>query len=81
MDIEAKPTTEANTVEVTVRGMMCAHCEARVVQVLSALSGVASVTADHDADKVTIEYTILPEESAVKAAVEGAGYTFISMKK
>ncbi len=81
MDIEVKPTTEANTVEVTVRGMMCAHCEARVVQVLSALSGVASVTADHDADKVTIEYTILPEESAVKAAVEGAGYTFISMKK
>ena len=84
MTIEAKPATEApakNIAVVTVRGMMCAHCEARVTQVLSALPGVTSVTADHDADAVTIEYSALPDEAAVKAAVEGAGYQFISMKK
>ena len=39
-----------------VTGMHCPKCDARVEKAVSAVSGVASVKADHEADLVTLTY-------------------------
>ncbi|MFC7203023.1 heavy-metal-associated domain-containing protein [Haloferax namakaokahaiae] len=56
----------------TVTGMSCEHCEARVEDALSEVSGVTSATADRESESATVE-----GEAAVEtlvAAVEDAGY-------
>lgn len=39
-----------------VTGMHCPKCDARVEKAVSAVAGVASVKADHEADLVTLTY-------------------------
>ncbi|MFC7137430.1 heavy-metal-associated domain-containing protein [Halobaculum litoreum] len=39
----------------TVTGMTCGGCEQNVVDALEALDGVERVTADHEANVVTVE--------------------------
>lgn len=61
---------------ITVKGMSCAHCEARVDNALNALPGVkaskasakkASVTVKFDEAAVTLD--------AIRKAITDAGYT------
>ena len=75
-DNETDDTKEENVMEITVKGMMCPHCEARVKAAMEKLDGVASAAADHDHDLVTLELSAEVAESAIKAAVEEAGYEF-----
>ncbi|MCR5253637.1 MAG: heavy metal translocating P-type ATPase, partial [Treponema sp.] len=44
-----------NTMKITVKGMMCAHCEAHVKKALEAIDGITSATASHEQNLVTIE--------------------------
>ena len=67
---------EKNKMEITVKGMMCPHCEARVKEAMEKIEGVAGATADHERDLVTLELTKEVEESAVRKAIEEAGYEF-----
>ena len=67
---------DKTTMEITVKGMMCAHCEAHVKQALEKLEGVASASANHDENLVTLETTADIAEADIKAAVEGAGYEY-----
>ena len=61
-----------------VKGMSCAHCERRVNNALSALSGVVSAKADAKADAVEIEFDPTQANAAKFAvAIEDAGYEVV----
>ncbi|WP_165986955.1 heavy-metal-associated domain-containing protein [Streptomyces sp. YIM 98790] len=66
-----------STVTYKVSGMSCGHCEGSVSSELSALPGVTAVTADAAAGLVTVTSDSPLEESAVRAAVDEAGYTLV----
>ena len=59
----------------TVEGMMCPHCEARVTKAVEAIAGVISVKASH-ADK-SVELTLKDESvlTEVKSVITAEGYT------
>lgn len=63
---------DANMAEATIKvtGMHCPKCDARVEKVVGAITGVESVRADHEADKVELVYDgSLKTLAAVKAAI------------
>jgi Cu+-exporting ATPase len=65
---------EPKTVVLTVEGMMCGHCSARVEAALTAVSGVKSAKADLEAKTVTVVADAKVKEAALAAAVIAAGY-------
>ena len=67
--------------ELTVKGMMCAHCEAHVKEALEKIDGVTNVIADHEKNLVTLSAATAIDESILKAAVEGAGYEFAGIRQ
>ena len=62
-----------------IEGMMCTHCSGRVEKALNAIDGV-SATVDLDAKTAQITAEPQIEDSALKAAVEDAGYEVISIE-
>ncbi|AWB27946.1 heavy-metal-associated domain-containing protein [Halococcoides cellulosivorans] len=56
----------------TVEGMQCTGCETTVIETVEAVEGVTDVTADHEADTVTVSGD--PDPAAVRAAIGEAGY-------
>ncbi len=71
---------ENNTMEITVNGMMCMHCEAHVKEALEKLPGVEEATANHEANLVTLKTSADVAEADIKAAVEAAGYEYVGIK-
>lgn len=71
---------EDKAMEITVKGMMCPHCEAHTVEALMKLDGVTSAKADHTTETVVIEASKEINEADIKAAVEGAGYQYCGIK-
>lgn len=67
---------ETNTVTAVyqVTGMTCGHCEGAVVEEISAIDGVTSVTASAASGRVTVVSTTPLDDAAVRAAVDEAGY-------
>lgn len=59
--------------ELTVQGMMCAHCVAHVKKALEAVPGVKEVTIELKGGHVTVLHEGAPRE-ALEKAVEAAGY-------
>ena len=70
---------KANTQEViiTIEGMMCQHCAARVKSTLEALSGVTSVTIDLEAKTATLATTDSFSLEAAHKAIAEAGYKVV----
>ena len=65
------------TLHLTVDGMMCGGCSARLTRVLQALPQVESCQADHETKAVDL---VLKEDlplDAIQKAVEGAGFKVI----
>lgn len=58
----------------TVTGMTCGHCVASVTEEVQEIAGVEDVAVDLPTGAVTITSAAPLDESAVKAAVEEAGY-------
>lgn len=58
----------------TVTGMTCGHCVASVTEEVLEISGVEDVAVDLPTGAVTITSAAPLDASAVKAAVEEAGY-------
>ncbi|MBQ7564122.1 MAG: heavy metal translocating P-type ATPase [Lachnospiraceae bacterium] len=79
-NITAIKNQEEKNMEITVNGMMCAHCEAHVKEALEKLEGVTTATADHAKNLVTLSTTSQIPEEALKAAVEGAGYEYAGIR-
>ena len=66
---------------VDIEGMMCEHCEARIVKAISKIEHVTQVKADHTTGTAEIYSTAEIDLEAVKKAVEGEDYTYIGIHK
>ena len=58
-----------------VEGMMCHHCEMHVEKAVTSLDGVKACKADHASGTITVTADRF-DESAIRSAVEQAGYEF-----
>ena len=58
----------------TVVGMTCGHCVAAVTEEVAQLPGVTAVDVDLASGGLTVTSDAPVDESAVRAAVEEAGY-------
>jgi copper chaperone len=63
-----------STATYTVVGMTCGHCVNAVTEEVSRLPGVTGVDVDLASGGVTVTSEAPVDESAVRAAVEEAGY-------
>lgn len=63
-----------DTIEYTVTGMTCGHCEAAVQEEVSEVAGVTAARADRETGLLTITTDTTVADAAVIAAVEEAGY-------
>ena len=80
---EKKMSANEKTIKtVNINGMMCEHCEMHVKKALLSLDGVEDASASHTDKKatVTLKEGASLDEAKVKAAVEDAGYEFVSME-
>lgn len=62
------------TTTYTVSGMTCSHCAGAVTEEVSQLAGVQNVDVDLATGAVTVTSAAPLDESAVRGAVEEAGY-------
>ena len=82
--VEAKDYTYVGMVKeaiemkktLTVEGMMCEHCEARVKKVMEALPFVESASASHESNTVILKLSGEFDEAAVKKAIEDQDYSY-----
>ena len=63
---------------ISIKGMSCAHCSARVEQALNALEGV---TASVELKKKRAIVSGDVSDDVLKKAVEDAGYTVVKIEK
>jgi len=63
-----------STATYTVVGMTCGHCISAVTDEVSQLPGVTAVDVDLASGGLTVTSEAPVEETAVRAAVEEAGY-------
>ena len=63
-----------STATFTVAGMTCGHCVSAVTEEVSQVAGVTAVDVDLASGGLTVTSEAPVEESAVRAAVEEAGY-------
>ncbi|MFJ4677174.1 heavy-metal-associated domain-containing protein [Kitasatospora sp. NPDC088783] len=64
----------AVTTVFTVAGMSCGHCERAVGAAVGALVGVRGVQVDVAGGVVSVDWDGEPDEAAVGAAIDEAGY-------
>ena len=64
------------TMKISVKGMMCGHCEIHIKKALEAIDGITSATPSHERGTVTIETSKEVDGAAIKAAVTEAGYEY-----
>ena len=62
------------TATYAVAGMTCGHCVSAVTEEVSQVPGVTAVDVDLESGGVTVTSEAPVDESAVRAAVEEAGY-------
>lgn len=63
-----------STITYLVDGMTCAHCVASVSAEVAKIAGVSDVDIDLETGEVMVTSLADPDEAAVRAAVEEAGY-------
>ncbi len=68
----------SSTATYTVAGMTCGHCVSSVTEEVTNIPGVTDVQVDLASGAVTITSETPVEETAVKAAVDEAGYELVS---
>ena len=77
---ENKTSNKENTLmKITVKGMMCAHCEAHVKKALEAIDGIESAIASHEESLVTITTSKPVDEEVIKTAIVDAGYEYVGL--
>ena len=64
-----------STASYTVTGMTCGHCVSAVTEEVSSMPGVTAVDVDLASGGLTVTSEQPVDESAVRAAVEEAGYS------
>ncbi len=64
-------------IKIKVGGMSCAHCVATVTKALRGVKGVKKATVSLETESAVIETPKDIPDAALKAAIEGVGYTFL----
>lgn len=75
---EQSSSSESATLK--IKGMMCAHCEARVKSALEALPFVEEAVTSHEAGTAIVTLSGELDEKAVRSAVSEAGYKYLGKK-
>ena len=57
-----------------VEGMSCQHCVNAVTTEVSKVPGVQQVAVDLESGRVTVTSDASPDDAAIRAAVDEAGY-------
>ena len=65
------------TVDLSIEGMMCEHCAARVRKALESVEGVSSAEVSLEEKKATVSFDGT-DTSLLSAAVEAAGYKVVA---
>lgn len=75
-------TRKKADVTLTVEGMHCGHCSARVIAALSAVPGVkkATVNLDKKIAEITETSKGAADREAMRSAVDGLGFKVIDIK-
>ncbi|BBX01214.1 cation-transporting ATPase [Mycolicibacterium moriokaense] len=68
----------STTTTVTVTGMSCGHCAASIREEVREIPGVRAVEVDLASGTVTIDSDKVVEPSAIRTAIEDAGYQLAS---
>ncbi|MBK5221455.1 MAG: heavy-metal-associated domain-containing protein [Acidimicrobiia bacterium] len=66
-----------STTTVNVQGMTCEHCVNAVRSEVARIAGVTDVQVDLDSGAVTISSEGMLDDTAVRAAVDEAGYELV----
>ena len=80
--IKSKKKVEDKKMEktLTIEGMMCGHCEARVKKALEALPEVKEAIVSHEAGTAVVTLESAVSDEALKEAVEAQDYKVISVQ-
>ena len=75
-EVKTVSTAQAPRVrmELTIDGMMCEHCEARVQKALESISGVIHAKADHQTGQAIVQAEQVIDEALLRQAVEAEDY-------
>lgn len=65
---------------IKIEGMSCGHCEGRVKKELETICGVKSAQVSAAENKAIVELAHEVDIDKLKAAVEEAGYTAVSVE-
>lgn len=68
------------TKTLTIEGMMCVRCEARVKKALEAVSGVESAAVSHETGTATVTLFSDVEDAVLTRAVTDLGYKVLSVE-
>jgi len=68
----------STTTTYAVTGMTCAHCVHAVTEEVTTIPGVTDVQVDLESGALTIISAAPVDESAVRAAVDEAGYALVA---
>lgn len=73
---EEKPKAAGGKAVVLVEGMMCENCENHVKKALESLPFITGARADHKTGRVSITYSLQPDEAAMKQVLAKADYEY-----
>ena len=68
------------TKTLTIEGMMCGHCEARVKKCLEALEQVTEAVVSHEAGTAVVTLNAQVDDEVLKNIVEEQDYTVVSVE-
>ena len=74
------PPSETNEKTVSVKGMMCGHCEARVKKALEDINGIDEAIVSHEKGTAIISLSSDVSDKTIKKAIQDAGYKFLGIK-
>ena len=79
---EASPKQEESSMQKTmsIEGMMCEHCEARVKKALEALPEVEKAEVSHDSGTAVVTLSAPADDDALKQAVEAQDYKVLGIQ-
>ena len=72
--------SETNEKTVSVKGMMCGHCEARVKKALEDINGIDEAIVSHEKGTAIISLSSDVSDKTIRKAIQDAGYKFIGIK-
>ena len=64
----------------SIEGMMCAHCEARVKKALEAIDGVTEAVPSHEKNEAVVTFSKEVADDVLKKAVEDQDYKVVGIK-